>query len=120
MEPGGEVSDTVFVLAFHDQQPRFESWNLDYRFAAGSGGVDVPPPAPAAPAATRQPETRTSAQQENLFWQSIMNSKNAAEFEAYLAQFPEGVFPETGGDPAGGAASGGWRCNAAAIRLGTR
>ena len=29
-----------------------------------------------------------SAAQENLFWQSIMNSTNAAEFEAYLRQFP--------------------------------
>ena len=29
---------------------------------------------------------------EGLFWQSIMNSENAADFEAYLAQFPNGVF----------------------------
>ena len=32
------------------------------------------------------------AEQENLFWQSILNSTNPAEFEAYLAQFPNGVF----------------------------
>ncbi len=29
---------------------------------------------------------------ETVFWQSIMNSDNPAEFEAYLAQFPDGVF----------------------------
>ena len=29
---------------------------------------------------------------ENLFWQSIMNSTNPAEFEAYLEQFPNGMF----------------------------
>ena len=40
--------------------------------------------APAPPAAT--------AEQENLFWQSIANSTNPAEYEAYLAQFPNGVF----------------------------
>ena len=32
------------------------------------------------------------AQQENLFWQSIVNSTNAADFEAYLRQFPAGAF----------------------------
>ena len=31
-------------------------------------------------------------QQENLFWQSIMNSTTAADFEAYLGQFPDGVY----------------------------
>ena len=33
-----------------------------------------------------------TAEQENLFWQSVMNSTNPAMFEAYLAQFPNGVF----------------------------
>ena len=27
-----------------------------------------------------------------MFWQSIANSTNPVEFEAYLAQFPNGVF----------------------------
>ena len=35
---------------------------------------------------------RASAELEGLFWQSIMNSTNPAEFKAYLAQFPNGVF----------------------------
>ena len=35
-----------------------------------------------------------TAEQENLFWQSIMNSTNPAEFEAYLRRFPNGVFSE--------------------------
>ena len=34
---GDEVSDTVFVLAFHDRQPKFESWKVDYRFAEKAG-----------------------------------------------------------------------------------
>ena len=36
---------------------------------------------------------------EGLFWQSIMNSANPADFEAYLRRFPNGVFlgsPQTG------------------------
>ena len=28
------------MLAFHDQQPRFESWKVDYQFAAGAGNSD--------------------------------------------------------------------------------
>ena len=46
---------------------------------AGSGNASAAPP----------PAT---AEQENLFWQSVMNSTNPAMFEAYLAQFPSGVF----------------------------
>ena len=46
---------------------------------AGSGNASAAPP----------PAT---AEQENLFWQSVMNSPNPAMFEAYLAQFPNGVF----------------------------
>ena len=44
----------------------------------------------AAPAAAQQAPTATP-EQENLFWQSIMNSTNPTEFEAYLEQFPNGV-----------------------------
>ena len=40
---------------------------------------------PAAPAAA-------SAELEALYWQSVMNSTNPADFEVYLQQFPSGVF----------------------------
>ena len=46
--------------------------------AVGAGQQPVPP--------------AVTAEQENLFWQSIMNSENPADFEAYLSQFPNGVF----------------------------
>ena len=36
MAPDDEVSDTVFVLTFHDRQPTFERWQVDYRFEAGT------------------------------------------------------------------------------------
>lgn len=36
MEPGEEVGDAVFLLTFHDQQPAFESWNVEYRFLTGT------------------------------------------------------------------------------------
>ena len=77
MQPGEQVGDTVYVLAFHIHEPRFENWQVDYRF----GKVR----------AASHPVT-ASPEQENLFWQSIMNSANPADFESYLEQFPNGVF----------------------------
>ena len=45
------------------------------------------------PAAVQQPPVAT-AEQETVFWQSIANSTNPAEFEAYLRRFPAGMFSE--------------------------
>ena len=54
---------------------------------------------PALVAAAQSPSTgeatpppAAAAGQENLFWLSIMNSPRPADFEAYLKQFPNGVF----------------------------
>ncbi len=52
----------------------------------------------AAPAASRaasaaaQEAAAATPEQETVFWQSIVNSTNPAVFEAYLEQFPNGVF----------------------------
>ena len=43
-------------------------------------------------AAAQQATPAATPEQESLFWQSIVNSENAADFEAYLSQFPNGVF----------------------------
>ena len=45
-----------------------------------------------AATATSPQQPSATAAQENLFWQSIMNSTNPADFEAYMEQFPNGVF----------------------------
>ena len=88
----------------------------------------VAPIAPATPApAPSEPSGGASTQQaELLFWDSIKHSDNPATFEAYLTQFPNGVFaglarakiaelesersdrdPERGApDPAGGPGAG--------------
>ena len=66
--------------------------------APRTGGGAVPVVAAAGPQAAAQPPSTTgapsaaSADLEGLFWQSVMNSTNPAELEAYLAQFPNGVF----------------------------
>ena len=59
--------------------------------SAGRAVAGVAPSAPAAVLAAQQPSA-ASSQAEIVFWQSIANSTNPAEFEAYLSQFPNGVF----------------------------
>ena len=52
-------------------------------------------PAPVTPAAgATKPATPAPAASETelVFWNSIKDSNNPADFEAYLAQFPDGVF----------------------------
>ena len=68
-------------------QPTFREREPAGVAAASSAATAAPP---AVSAAQQQPSA--TAEQENLFWQSIANSTNPAEFEAYLSQFPNGVF----------------------------
>ena len=48
------------------------------------------PDAVAGPA----PEADTADQAETLFWTTVAESENSADFEAYLRRFPDGVFAE--------------------------
>ena len=64
---------------------------------APAGAAASPTAAPAAsPAVSRaQPQLpAASAEVELVFWQSIADSTNPAEFEAYLRRFPNGMFSE--------------------------
>ena len=86
VSPGQTLTETrLFIVLRGDPEPRFSHWSMNFDFAA------VPPPAgTGSPAASaQQPAT---AEQETVFWQSIADSTNPAMFEAYLAQFPNGVF----------------------------
>ena len=89
VSPGQTLTETRFLIVLRgDPEPRFSNWSLDFDFAAAQ-----PPPASqsGAPGSAAATPTAT-AEQETVFWQSIMNSTNAAEFEVYLEQFPNGVF----------------------------
>jgi len=57
-------------------------------------GIKTSSAAPAAPTAALGLKGRDNraAQQDTLFWQSIKDSENPADYRAYLAQFPNGVF----------------------------
>ena len=68
-----------------------------YLDAAGARALGVPVASAAAVTVGGDGPTvaalaAVGVQQENLFWQSIMASDNAADFEAYLRQFPDGIY----------------------------
>ena len=60
--------------------------------AAGAPLSGVAAAAPAVPAPQPQSSPTASTEREALYWQSIVNSENPADFEAYLEQFPNGAF----------------------------
>ena len=76
--PDQILTHTQHIIVLRgDPEPRFRQWWMNSRFAA------APPPSS---------EPTPSAEQDTVFWQSIMNSTNPADFKAYLSQFPRGVF----------------------------
>ena len=75
------VRQEVVAASNEDQWPAvYNNLLSDFVFRPDDG----PGPDPVAP-------DRTT---ENLFWQSIMNSTNPADFEAYKRRFPGGLFEE--------------------------
>ena len=117
VSPGQTLTETRFFIVLRgDPDPRFSNWSMDFDFAA----------APPAAAPAQQPPPTATTEQENMFWQSIVDSTNPAMFEAYLAQFPSGVFralaearlaelrASPGDSPTGGGRLGGATGSAAA------
>ena len=57
--PGEEVGETMFLLVFHDEEPGFGRWSIDYDFGEaapvpadrGAPGARAAPPSRSAPAA---------------------------------------------------------------------
>ena len=81
-----EVRARVLEATGGQQRPHEYASLLDEHYlrdAAGPGRVTV---------ADGGASADVRAQQENLFWQSISNSTDPADFRAYLQQFPNGVF----------------------------
>jgi uncharacterized caspase-like protein len=66
----------------------------DFFFAAApreTPPAEAKPPATTPPSATETPRS-PSADSEVVFWQSIQNSKSAADYKAYLEKYPNGTF----------------------------
>jgi carboxyl-terminal processing protease len=95
LEPGLDLADVFrkvrkdVLKATNQKQVPWDSWSLTdpYYF--------VPPSA--APQATSQPQAAPVAgvdpkQLDLTYWTSIQNSTDAADYQAYLDQFPDGVY----------------------------
>ncbi len=87
--------------------PRGPAWRGRWAIAAGAVALvaaglwqllsqrPAPPPpvAERTPAAPKEPSPPARAQpDEMVFWESVRSSSSPAEFEAYLAKYPEGTF----------------------------
>ena len=57
---GEEAGETVYVLAFHDRQPRFANWQVDFRFGAPSGAQPGGQSPVRAQPAGQEPESEIS------------------------------------------------------------
>lgn len=80
------IATHLFIVLRGDPQPRFSTWSMDFDFAA------APPPDFGSAGAGQHTVPVPTPEQENIFWQSIVNSTDPADFESYLEQFPNGVF----------------------------
>lgn len=91
VSPGQTLSDTRLLIVLRgDPAPRFSNWSMDFDFAAAPPPGDSATGAVGATSSVQAPSATGGA--ETVFWQSIVNSTARADFEAYLAQFPNGVF----------------------------
>lgn len=80
-----EVRGRVLEETGGEQRPHEYASLLDEHYLRGTSGAETV-------AVVAGPTTETQAQQETVFWQSIASSRNPADFEAYLRQYPAGVY----------------------------
>ena len=83
----------VGVLAIDGRQGDQHGWPAGYETTAAAGTRELSATTRPVPGAQQEPPG-ASAEVELLFWQSIADSTNPAEFEAYLRRFPNGMFSE--------------------------
>ena len=98
------VREGVLTATSGRQRPHeYQSLLREHYLSVSGGGepavVAGEPAGPAGAAAAASPTTAVAgsssavlAQQETVFWQSIVNSTNRSDFEAYLARWPAGVY----------------------------
>ena len=100
--PGEEVGETMFLLVFHDEEPGFGRWSIDYDFGEaapvpadrGAPGARAAPPARSAPdraTAARSeppPAARPSRQPGETFRDTLRSGGNGPE----MVVIPAGSF----------------------------
>jgi len=95
--PGLSLSDMMIRVrndvksATNGQQVPKEESSLTSSFYFQPAAV-VAATTPAEPADAAVPPTTSAVDKEVVFWNSIKDSASPGQFEAYLAQFPDGTF----------------------------
>jgi TIR domain len=87
------VATAIYAVATLWRQPASVGMNLPLATAQQTQPpVQAAAPAPSQPAARPLVMTPKVPDQETVFWESIHDSKDAADFQAYLKQYPNGSF----------------------------
>ena len=94
------VRAQVLEATAGDQRPHEYASLLGEHYLRGASGPGTATVADGASADMR-------AQQETVFWQSISNSADPADFRAYLEQFPNGIFARLAGNRVAALGAGG-------------
>ena len=81
-----EVRARVLAATGGEQRPHEYASLLEEHYLRGASG----PPGSVTVADTASADVR--GQQETVFWQSISGSADPADYQAYLEQFPDGIF----------------------------
>lgn len=94
----GRVRQTVREATGGAQIP-WENASLEGEFffrpaAPRAASIAALPPQPQAPQPAPAAPPSTDPATERLFWESIRDSRNPEEFEAYLRRYPNGVFTD--------------------------
>ncbi len=104
--PGLEIRQVLtrvrndVITTTREKQVPWDSSSLrgDFFFAAAAGAPETKAPAETKPGETKPPAATDppprGADGEIVFWQSIKDSKNAADFKDYLARWPSGTFAD--------------------------
>ena len=100
MKPGlgvfetfNEVGLTVKAATGGQQQPWVASSPIEgtFQFRAGSA---APVPALPAPPVTNAAAAAAGSADDRSYWESVRDTKNPAELEAYLKRFPQGTYAD--------------------------
>lgn len=96
--PGLKVEDVFKRVRGHVRE-KSDGRQVPWESTSIEGDFYFVPPrtakaAPTAPTSGSKPLPVTRQTLDTVFWQSIEDSKNAADYRAYLNRFPEGTFAE--------------------------
>ena len=97
-----DIGVTVDLATKHTQQPWTSSTPIEGKFYFTAVREKEPaPPDRVSPDTTQRqvaPPAKTPEQVEIAYWDTIKDSRNPADFDAYLKRFPNGAFRELAGN----------------------